>query len=577
MGKRDVDVTVRGKNETKGAFKDAGSDVEGFGKRIMGLLNPVNLLKGGLASLGVLGFGALAKKSVEAASESEAAWARVESAVENAGLTFANFRGELDAVFASIQKTTRYSDDAAADAFAALMSITQDYTGSVKNLTLATNIAAAKKIDLVSAAELVGKAAIGETAALKKQGIVIKEGSDAIAELSKRFNGFAERDAESMQGQLLQVANAWDNVLESMGRAILGMGGAGETTNKLTDSLNSFATWVDENKDNLAAVRDLLLEIAGAIGTIGAFALKPMLKKDGQLFAPGTHLGDLFGAQSRNSGAGRSWGDAEVNAERQRRAEIAAAERARKDQAFRDAQAEITKKAMAGKKFSAGTGGSQKYDREGEDILLRAAGFDTMTAGKSEEFRIDPKMLEEIAKGVDTVKVSFDDLGMSIDNVKTGAIMAFADTWGEAVESIVTGSSKAGAAIGKAIRKGIGGAMIAEGKSNLLSAAAMAVKGLFNPIDWGRAAKLFGIGTAQIATGSLFAGGGGGGGSGGAGGIGAGGFAQQQNEVGGRGGGFTFIIDGKEFNTADPRVEEALAAALRDVLGRNVVIIPAGG
>lgn len=592
MGKRDVDVTLKGKDQTGPALNSAGAGVTSFGKRVTDLLNPVNLLKGGLAALSVGGFGALAKKAVESANESEAAWSRVESAVGNAGLTFGRFRGELDDVFASIQQTTRYSDDQAADAFATLMSITQDYTGSLKNLSLATNIAAAKKIDLATAAELVGKAAIGETGALKKQGIVIKEGADAIAELGKRFNGFAERDAATMQGQLLQVANAWDNVLESMGRALLGMTGAQSTTSGLSGKLNELSKWIDENRTSLNEVGQSLAyiveqftslvnmpimaaqgfgEVGGVLGHAYYAATNWMRSKESKV--------DLHAEDAGDSDYYKALGQIRARRERAKRLELEA-QKQRLDDAKAQAQWEKDSKeglAQQDKRF-----GRLQGDLAGE--AKPKVGLTHGTPGADPTLR-DATLADAhasagaIAEVIDTAQIdkatqSVFSLRDAIDSVATGSLRAMADTWEEAVVSIVSGSDKAGAAIGKAIRKGVGAGMMAEGRQNLLSSAAIAIKGLFNPVDWGRAAKLFGIGTAQITTGALFMGGGGGGGGGysGGGGVGSSGFSSQQREVAGKGD-MTLVIEGGVLDMSDPRQERAFVDALESVTGRRVIVL----
>lgn len=591
MGKRDVDVTLRGKDQLKPTLKGAGADVDSFGARIKGLLNPINLLKGGLASLGVLGFGALGKKAVESANESEAAWARVESAIEAAGITFRRVRGDLDDLFTSIQKTTRYSDDQAADAFAILMSITNDYTGSVKNLTLATNIAAAKKIDLETAAQLVGKAMIGETAALKKQGIVIGENADAIEELGKRFNGFAERDAATMQGQLRQVANAWDNVLEALGRAILGMGNASGTTNRLTTTLNGFATWIDENKADLTFIGDQLARILGLLGKIADMGILKPLAGVGRIATGnvdddtvggflGRQMARLAGApvDLEDAGSGeyyKALGRIRARSRRQAQEEARAAAAAAAESRYKakyDAKdfAAVDKRLDEVSFDAARSGGIPRTGITGEIPGLRPATMADAGVSSSVVGGIigDTQQLQEATKAIV-------DMGDEIDAVATGAMTNMADTWAEAVESIVTGSDKVGAAIGKAIRRGVGQAMIAQGRKNLLEAAAIAVEGMFNPVDWGRAAKLFGIGSAQIATGTLFAGGGG---SGGSGGVGGAGFSSQQQEMQESRGKGTIIVRGSSvFDMSNPDYRDQLVDAINDLRQYRdieIVVVP---
>ena len=106
-----------------------------------------------------------------------------------------------------------------------------------------------------------------------------------------------------------------------------------------------------------------------------------------------------------------------------------------------------------------------------------------------------------------------------------------------------------------------------------VAAAAIAVKGLYNPVDWGRAAELFAIGSAEIALGSALSGGGGGGGRGsGGGGLSSASFAAQQNDVqNSRGSGTIQIVGSPFLNMNDPAQRDALAGALQDLFGLRVI------
>lgn len=267
MAPRPVDVTIRGKNETKPAFDAAEKTAESFAGRMKNtLVRPFELFKGFVALQAIRVVGDFAKASVESAASAAAAWGRVESAVTNLGINFGGVRGELDHLFTAIQKTTRYSDDDAATAFANLLTISQNYAGSVSALSVVTNLAAAKQMDLRTASDLVGRAMIGDTSTLKRYGIVVQAGTDAVEAMRTQLRGFAERDAKTLQGQLAQIANAWDNVKEAIGRALTGESSAPGMT-AFADALNQLGAWIDDNQAN---VHDFATEL----GHIVAFLVK---------------------------------------------------------------------------------------------------------------------------------------------------------------------------------------------------------------------------------------------------------------------------------------------------------------
>lgn len=266
MAPRQVDVTIKGKNETGPAFRGVEANAKGLQGSIASLLNPVNLLKGAIAGLGLATLVNFFKSSIASAGEAEAAWTRATSALANAGVEASIVRPEIEAMAVAIQKSTRFSDDAATDSFATLVGISKDYAESLKNVSLAANIAAAKKIDLADASKLVGKAMVGETGALARYGIVLDKNSDAITELRSRFAGFAEADGATLQGRLHQIANAWDNVLEATGRAITGTSKTSDSANVLADTLNKLGEWVDQNSGAIKEFIDDVVELTTELG-----------------------------------------------------------------------------------------------------------------------------------------------------------------------------------------------------------------------------------------------------------------------------------------------------------------------
>lgn len=260
MAPKPIDVTIRGQDQTKPAFDSAAKGAESLGTRVKAaVMNPLNLAAGAVAAVAAVAVSAavtFAKASVESAANADASWGRVSQAVDNAGISFRGVRGDLDGLFTKIQETTRYSDDDAASAFATLVNVSGDYSGSVKNLALVADLAAAKQLDLGTASEIVGKVMTGETGMLKRYGIVVKDGADAMQVLRDKFSGFAQSDAGTLEGKLHSIANAWDNVKEAVGRALTGDTGLTATTGALADALNKFGTWIDNSHGGIEKYSD---------------------------------------------------------------------------------------------------------------------------------------------------------------------------------------------------------------------------------------------------------------------------------------------------------------------------------
>lgn len=343
-----VDVTLQGKDNTKSAFDSATKNAETFGAELKEKLNaPFDFLKSLIAVEMVRLFAEFTKSTVEAAAESEASWARVGQAVENAGISFGGVRDELKETFEAISDKTRFSEQQVSDAFATVLNVTNDYTGSVKNLGLITDLAVAKQIDLNTAATIVGKAMDGQTSLLKRYGIVIKDGADAMDELNKRFSGFAERDGASLQGRLHQIANEWEEFKIQIGEAITGTDTAANSAGKLVSTLSDMATWVEKNREVISGLTNAVLSLAGALGSVVVGAGKSIVAVgEGLGIAAGEAYNRLHGVSNDDSG---DEGDAAyynaLDKIRQRRhaqseTQIAANQRqAAADKAQRDAEA----------------------------------------------------------------------------------------------------------------------------------------------------------------------------------------------------------------------------------------------
>lgn len=265
---KNVDVTIRAKDETKAGFASAQKEAESFGSRVKDAINkPFELIKGLVAVEAVRWFGEFAKSAVEAAGENEAAWGRVEQAVANAGIGFAGVRKELNETFERMSKGTRYEATEVTSAFGELLNITNDYSGSVKNLRLVMDIAAAKQMDLQSAAMLVGRVMDGNTSMLKRYGIVLNDNADAMEQLRTRFSGFAERDGKTLEGRVHQLANAWQELKEKLGDALGNADLFTASSNHAVDALQRMSHWIDTNKENIN-------DFASALGTIAGWLAK---------------------------------------------------------------------------------------------------------------------------------------------------------------------------------------------------------------------------------------------------------------------------------------------------------------
>lgn len=451
MAARAVDVEIRGKNTTGKAFKDAAGEVDSFAKRVTGLINPMNVLKGVIAGLGIASLGAVFKKATAAAIEHETS--------------------------------------------------------------------------------------LGRNAA-----------------------------------QLTRLGAAWDFVLVKLGQAILGMDQTGGFTDRATAALASMGQWIEQNKGTFQEFAGILLTIAKAVSGISA---REFTRSIDSRFAsmmdrvmgrsavadvgpPTSAKGSRAGTfetflRERDQAAARKLAE-----EESKRAAKDAADKAKREQ--QRIQDEFNSKILPQ------LGGSST--RPG----ILSTGVGTLGATPTLSAIGDPRALDVGTKSINKMQMAVGDLRDSISGGAKSAILDFAATWEEVSDLMVNGSMKLGRAIELAGKKAVGGVLLAKGRETILDAAKAAVQGFTNPAEFAKAAKLFAIGTAQMAAGQLFAGGGGGGGGASA-GLGAGGFADQQRETSdGRGEG-VIIIKGGILDTGNPDQMDALATAFEELrMSRRIVI-----
>ena len=185
-------------------------------------------LKSGLA-VAAVGFGVVVGavgKAVAAYRVQELAVNELNQALKTQGIYTKELSQEYQDNASALQNMTTFGDEAIIASQARL----QAYLGEqkiTKDLTLSIlNFASANKMDLASAADLVGKSIGSSTNALTRYGIEMQSGlskSEKMASitetLNKKYAGSAEASAKGA-GSLVQLNNQVGDVVESIGKAL---------------------------------------------------------------------------------------------------------------------------------------------------------------------------------------------------------------------------------------------------------------------------------------------------------------------------------------------------------------------
>lgn len=226
------------------------SALDAQGKALAARFTGVSKAYAGIAAAGALvAVGKFLKSSIEEAAEAEKVMGELKLAVENVGGNFAVISSELDGAANRMAKFTRFSDDTTRGALSRMILISGDTAGAIENIGLAADIAAAKQISLESAAEKVAKVMAGNTRGLKEFGIMTKDSGEALDQLRTKFKGFADQDGRSLQGRLVQIRNAWGEILEATGNALTGENNLPDALGRIAEKLNEVAGYIDKNGD----------------------------------------------------------------------------------------------------------------------------------------------------------------------------------------------------------------------------------------------------------------------------------------------------------------------------------------
>lgn len=159
-----------------------------------------------------------------------------------------------------------FDDEATAQSFSKLFSITKDTTLAQKDLTLAMDLARNKNIELSSAVEIVSKMHSGSAKELTNWGMAVKDGmtyAEMFAEVNKKVGGTALAMSETagmkMQILKLQMGDLSENIGGALAPAF------SQLLEKITPVVDKIAKWVEKNPELSANIIGISLAITGLL------------------------------------------------------------------------------------------------------------------------------------------------------------------------------------------------------------------------------------------------------------------------------------------------------------------------
>jgi hypothetical protein len=246
-------------------MKKAGDDTDDFNTKVGNFAKAAGaafLALGAAAATAAVKIGV---DSVKAAIEDEKAQRNLAKTLENVIDATKEQTDEVEKYITKQSLSLGISDDKLRPAYARLIRSTKDTTETQKALNLAMDISSATGKDLDSVASALGKAYDGNSAALGKLGLGIdstilksKDMDKITQELGKTFSGFAEQEANTLEGRFARISIAINEAKETLGYALLPIVEkfAAFVTTTLLPTLDSFISGLTGQKGIKKAVYD---------------------------------------------------------------------------------------------------------------------------------------------------------------------------------------------------------------------------------------------------------------------------------------------------------------------------------
>lgn len=292
-----IEVVIAGDaSKLESELKKAGTEVTGFADKTGRGSKKLDALKTAAKGAVVGGIGVLVgglKSSVSAAVDAEAAQAKVEQMVKNAGISYRKHGDEIDRVIQKQSRMSGFDDEELAESFANMVRTTGSLTKSYELNNTVMDLARSKGMGLQQAQSLLARVYNGNYNGLKKLGIryqatsthvdKLKASNDkytpaqlkaaqaadeaenrqrALGLVQEKFGGQAEAFGKTAAGGQERFKVAVENLQESIGAGLLPM------LTALANKVTNVVIWLEKNKGVAIALGVVVGALGGAIAAV---------------------------------------------------------------------------------------------------------------------------------------------------------------------------------------------------------------------------------------------------------------------------------------------------------------------
>jgi len=242
--KRTISLVIEARNQADQALKS--------------LANSLLSIKGLTITAGAA-FGAFSlglEEAVRRAAKQEDADVRLAIALASIGKNTAAARQQFSEFASTLEQATGVSDEAIQGVMTMLIQLGRVGPEQLERVTRATlDLAAVTGRDLTGAAELMARAAQGQTQSLSRFGIVLDEAiprSQKFAALlnliEQNMGGTAETVGQTLSKSLERVTNDFDNLMQEVGKSIIESGAFRALVELISEALQGATRFVKEHE-----------------------------------------------------------------------------------------------------------------------------------------------------------------------------------------------------------------------------------------------------------------------------------------------------------------------------------------
>ncbi len=264
---QELDKQVKpGLTRFENQLKSSNNELTRFGR---GAIVGTGALRGlgraaAFASVSFLGGAGLVygiKSTVKAAMEAQASLALTENAVKRSGLSWTDYADQIQKATLAQAQLSGFDDERMLKTFSTLVRRTQDVNKALQLNALAANVARGRNIELEAATQLVLRASIGMSGALRRLGIDAKVGStgvELLTLLQQRYGNSSATFADTAAGAQARFNVALQNTQEIVGQTVLPA---------ITKLLDKGTIWLNQTKNQEKIQRDLntALSVTGGL------------------------------------------------------------------------------------------------------------------------------------------------------------------------------------------------------------------------------------------------------------------------------------------------------------------------